>query len=85
MSDAKQTRLLFVITLSAWGGAQSYVLQAAKEALRRGFNVLVAASGHGDLAMRCHEASVPYRELRRLKRSISPFADLAAGSELKSS
>ncbi len=82
MSDAKR-RLLFVITLSEWGGAQSYVLNTAKEAVRRGYEVLVAASGHGDLAARCEEASIPYRELHRLKRNLSLFTDASAVNELK--
>lgn len=41
-------RLLLVITQAEWGGAQSYVFRAAKEAMRRGFDVLVAAGGEGD-------------------------------------
>jgi glycosyltransferase involved in cell wall biosynthesis len=82
MSDAKR-RILFVITLSEWGGAQSYVLNTAKEAVLRGYDVLVAAGGHDELAKRCSEASIPYHELHRLKRSILPFADMSAVAELK--
>jgi glycosyltransferase involved in cell wall biosynthesis len=60
------------------------VLNTAKEAIRRGYEVQVAASGHGELASQCHIASVPYRELLRLKRNLSPIADIAAVLELRS-
>ncbi len=75
-------RLLFVITQAEWGGAQSYVLRAAKEARRRGFEVLVTAGGSGGLEMRCRESDIPYIRLTRLVRSISPVRDLGAVREL---
>ncbi len=82
MSDAKR-RLLIVITLSEWGGVQSYVLNTAKEALKRGYDILVAASGHGELADRCEADVIPFHELHQLKRELSPIADISAVQELR--
>jgi glycosyltransferase involved in cell wall biosynthesis len=77
-------RLLIVITQAELGGAQSYVFRCAKEAIRRGFEVLVAAGGEGALETRCKNASVPYRRLLKLKRELSPVHDIQAIRELAS-
>jgi glycosyltransferase involved in cell wall biosynthesis len=80
MENAK--RILFVITLSEWGGAQSYVLKAAKEAERRGWKTLVAAGGESDLKRRCVELNIEYRTLKNMGRSVSAIKDLLAVREL---
>jgi glycosyltransferase involved in cell wall biosynthesis len=80
MENAK--RILFVITLSEWGGAQSYVLKAAKEAERRGWKTLIAAGGESDLKRRCVELNIEYRTLKHMGRSVSPVKDLLALREL---
>ncbi|MBD3251563.1 glycosyltransferase [Candidatus Uhrbacteria bacterium] len=80
MKNAK--RLLILITQSEWGGAQTYVLQAAMEAKRRNMEVLVAAGGAEELKTRCEQANIPYRELHHVKRSINPLSDLWAIHEI---
>ncbi|OGL73876.1 hypothetical protein A3E39_01375 [Candidatus Uhrbacteria bacterium RIFCSPHIGHO2_12_FULL_60_25] len=75
-------RLLIVVTQAEWGGVQGYVARCAAEAKRRGFEVLVAAGGTGELESRCLNNGIPYRRLSRLRRDISPFADVSAIREL---
>lgn len=80
MENAK--RILFVITQSEWGGAQSYVLKTALEARGRGFEVLVATGGDDELKQRCIEQNIDYRMLDNMRRSISPLKDLQVIWEL---
>src|SRR3989338_7911673 len=75
-------RLLIVVTQAEWGGVQGYVARCDGEAKRRGFEVLVAAGGTGELESRCLNNGIPYRRLSRLRRDISPFADVSAIREL---
>jgi len=75
-------RLLFVVTQSDWGGAQTFIFKAAVEAKRRGFDVLVAAGGNGKLEEYCRRANVPFRTLQRMLRNLSPLKDLSAVTEL---
>ena len=77
-----KTRILFIITQSEWGGAQSYVATTAKEALRRGFDIRIAAGGRDKLANTAQESGIRYQELEELKRSISPIQDIKAIKEL---
>ncbi len=80
MKNAK--RILFAITQSEWGGAQSYVLKTAMEARGRGFEVLVAAGGEDELKQRCLEEKIDYRRLRHMRRDISVISDVRAIAEL---
>ena len=75
-------RLLFIVTQADWGGVQSYIARAADKAIGRGFEVLVAAGGQGELESRCRNSSIPYHRLQRLKRKLSPGMDLMAVFEL---
>lgn len=75
-------RLLFVVTQADWGGAQTFIFRAAAEAMRRGYEVLLAYGGTGALAERCREAGVPHRQLMRMQRSMSPLHDIRAVQEL---
>jgi glycosyltransferase involved in cell wall biosynthesis len=78
----KNQRILFVVTQADWGGAQTFIFKAAREAMRRGFDVLLAYGGEGLLAEKCKEAGVPHRKLIKMKRNISPVADIGAIAEL---
>lgn len=75
-------RILFVITQADWGGAQTFIFNAAREAMRRGCPVLLAFGGEGLLEEKCREAGVPTRKLLQMKREISVFSDIGAISEL---
>jgi glycosyltransferase involved in cell wall biosynthesis len=79
---AETKRLLLVVTQAEWGGVQGYVFRCAREALRRDWEVLVAAGGEGLLETHCHAASIPYRRLREMLRHISPLDDFRATREL---
>lgn len=75
-------RILFVITQADWGGAQTFIFNAAREAMRRGFDVLLTYGGEGLLEEKCREAGVPTRKLLKMKREISVLSDIGAISEL---
>lgn len=81
MENAKK-RILFIVTQAEWGGAQNYVYKVAREALSRGYEVLVTAGGEGGLETRCKETGTPYQKLKKMKREIRPFSDLFAIKEL---
>ncbi|MBU0540133.1 glycosyltransferase, partial [Patescibacteria group bacterium] len=76
-------RILFLITTADWGGAQHFIFIAAKEARKRGYEVMLAAGEAGELEARCREARLYFRRLKTVKRSISPLADLAALHEIR--
>ncbi len=70
------------MTQADWGGVQAYILRAAHKAVCRGFEVLVAAGGQGELESRCQSASIPYHRLHRLARELSPRIDIMGVFEL---
>jgi glycosyltransferase involved in cell wall biosynthesis len=78
----KSKRILFVVTQADWGGAQTFIWNAAQEAMRRGFEVLLAYGGEGALTARCAEAGVPSHQLKKMKRAISLVHDIGAIYEL---
>jgi glycosyltransferase involved in cell wall biosynthesis len=82
MTSAKR-RILFLITTSDWGGAQSFVCRMAAEAKRAGHDVMVAAGGNGELGKRCADAGVHFEQLETLRRELSPLHDLAAIHEIR--
>lgn len=82
MQPAKR-RILFLVTTADWGGVQHFVFETAKEAVRRGFDVLVAKGGHGELGERCSASGIPTATIETLRREISPIHDLAALHEIR--
>src|SRR3989344_9045049 len=78
----KSKRILFVVTQADWGGAQTFIFNAAQEAMRRGFDVLLAYGGEGALAQKCMDAEVLTRKLKKMTRTISPLHDIGAIGEL---
>lgn len=69
--------VLYVVTLSEWGGAQRYVHDLALR-LREEFTVAVACAPGGPLVERLRAAGVPVHEIPALVRSVRPGTDLRA-------
>jgi glycosyltransferase involved in cell wall biosynthesis len=82
MGSAKR-RILFLITTSDWGGAQFFVLEAARAAKDAGHTVMVAAGGTGELETRSETRGIHFRHLDMMRRELSPLHDLAAIYELR--
>ena len=81
--DHAKPRILFLVTTSEWGGVQNFIFTLAQEMMRRGFELLVAAGGDGELGQRCAEVRIPYLKLKTMRREISLFRDLAALHEIR--
>ena len=75
-------KLLIVITQADWGGAQTFVFNLAREAMRRGCEVLLAFGGEGIMEAKCRDAGVPFQKLKKMRRDISPIHDMGAITEL---
>ncbi|MFA4941473.1 MAG: glycosyltransferase family 4 protein [Patescibacteria group bacterium] len=73
--------ILYLITQSELGGAQTYCLDLAN-GLKNEFNVFIAAGGKGALALKSELSGVKYYEIPHLKREISPFNDFLAILEI---
>jgi glycosyltransferase involved in cell wall biosynthesis len=82
MPSAKR-RILFLITISDWGGAQSFVCRMAAEAKRAGHDVMIAAGGDGELFARGAAEGIHVVRLKMLRRELSPLHDLAAIHEIR--
>ena len=76
-----RARVLLLITLAETGGAQAYVAALAA-ALKREYDVVVAAHGDGFLRDAARRAGVPYVPLRHLRRRLDPVRDALALAEL---
>ncbi len=70
-------RILMLITLSDWGGAQAHVLALAR-GLRNLYDVTVACGPGGPLVAHLHQEGIRVVEIPRLVRAPRPLADLAA-------
>lgn len=81
--EAAKPRILFLLTTSDWGGVQFFVHATAVEAKRRGYAVMVAAGGSGELGPRCEASGIRFARLLTMRRDISPFHDLAALHEVR--
>ncbi|OGF28191.1 hypothetical protein A2477_04075 [Candidatus Falkowbacteria bacterium RIFOXYC2_FULL_47_12] len=75
-----QTKILYLVTQSDFGGAQRYVYDLATN-LSKNF-IAVVASGEqgydGELAKKLQERNIRYVCLPRLKRAINPWHDFLA-------
>ncbi|NMC51293.1 glycosyltransferase family 4 protein, partial [Candidatus Kuenenbacteria bacterium] len=80
MSSNQPTKILYLVTLSEWGGAQKYVFDLAVLAQAKGFDVSVAVGGKpdGQLLTLLSRFSVSSYYLRRLQRSLNLHDDLLA-------
>ena len=70
-------RLLQLITLSEWGGAQQYVLSLAR-GLRGHYDVTVACASGGPLIDRLHAEGIRVIEVPSLVRTPHPLLDFKA-------
>ncbi len=71
-------KILYVITKSAWGGAQKYVFDLATRLPRDTHDVAVALGGDGPLAGRLTAADIRVINVPALERDISFGKDWAA-------
>ncbi len=74
----KQTKVLFVITKSNFGGAQKYVYDIATGLPRDKFEVAVALGGTGVLSDKLRTAGIRTISLPALKRDINPLKDFSS-------
>jgi glycosyltransferase involved in cell wall biosynthesis len=78
-------KIAYVVTRGdAVGGASVHVRDLARAMLSGGHEVLVLVGGRGSVTEQLECASIPYRSLRHLQRSVHPWRDARAYSELKS-
>jgi glycosyltransferase involved in cell wall biosynthesis len=74
-------KILHVITLSELGGAQSVILNLAKQSIEDGHEVMVASSANGELWNELPEG-VKKITINSLQRAISPVKDFQAVVQL---
>lgn len=70
-------RLLFVITLPSFGGAQTHVLELI-DGFRDRYDIHLATSAEGPLTDMARERDVPIHLLPSLRRQIHPLSDYLA-------
>ncbi|MDP2871751.1 MAG: glycosyltransferase family 4 protein [Bacillota bacterium] len=75
-------RILELVTSPDWGGAQAQVLAITTELLARGHQVHVAAGGGGELFLKAKATGAVTHQLRWLRPSVVPYADLLAVREI---
>lgn len=78
----KQTKILYVITKSNWGGAQRYVYDLAANLPKDEFGVKVAAGGTGMLFEKLKNAGIPTIHIASFQREINPLKEVFALIEL---
>lgn len=78
MAAKNQSKILFVITKSNFGGAQRYVFELAKAAKASGFAVAVACGGKEELVLRLSEAGIETFEIEGAQRDISFSQEIKA-------
>lgn len=73
-----QIKVLHIITLSTWGGAQQSCYDIVSNLDRNKFDVEVACAPGGELVDRLREQKIAIHQISSLKRNISPINDLKA-------
>ena len=75
----KKTKILYLVTLSEWGGAQKYIYDLATNSSPN-FNIIVATGGdpHGQLITRLKENNIRTVHLPDLARSVNFYRDTRA-------
>lgn len=86
----KQTKIIFLITKSNFGGAQKYVFELALAAKSRGWNTIVACGGTGGkkaglglLAQKLDEAEIPVVHIPHFTRNMSADDDITSFFEVR--
>jgi len=78
-------RIVYIVTRAdAVGGASIHVRDLAIAMRRRGHEVLVLVGGTGPVTQQLDAAGVPFQSLRYLQRTIHPWRDSRALSEITS-
>jgi glycosyltransferase involved in cell wall biosynthesis len=75
-------KILFVITKSNWGGAQSYVYDLATSIDKDIFEAEVIVGGNGLLAHKLEAAGIPVASLHSMERDINIKKELLSAIEL---
>lgn len=78
MEANSQTKILYVITKSYFGGAQRYVFELAKAAKASGFDVAVACGGKEELVTRLSDSGIMTYEIEGAQRDISLIQEIKA-------
>jgi glycosyltransferase involved in cell wall biosynthesis len=83
-TEGKKKKIIYLITVSEFGGAQKYVYDLSSYLVSGGnYEVVVGASKfNGDMFGKLKRAHIPCRELKYLKREISPLWDIFALFEI---
>lgn len=79
-------KILYIITLSSWGGAQKYVYNLALNLAKIEtieFSVAGGQESIGELSARLLDKNLKFIPIKRLVRRISPLNDLLAVWEIK--
>lgn len=79
---ARRQKILYVITKSAWGGAQRYVYDLAARLEPDDFDIAVVCGGVGPLAKKLEIAGIRTVSLPGLERDIKPGQELIVLFEL---
>ncbi len=79
---AGKKKILYVITKSAWGGAQRYVYDLAARLGPDDFDIAVVCGGVGPLAKKLEIAGIRTISLSRLERDVRPGQELIVLFEL---
>ena len=80
---AQQSKILYIITQSEWGGAQRYIFDLATELQKDNFEVEVATGDHGPLIKKLSTVGIKTHLIPHLVRKIKLFTDLHAYFEIK--
>lgn len=78
MDNDSHKKILYLITLSHYGGAQKYIHILARAMKDRGHTVSVALGAGGPFLDHLYTDSIATHVIPSLKRSISPIQDLKA-------
>ena len=82
MSNQPQTKILFLITKSNWGGAQRYVYDLATTLAPNQHEVVVALGGSGELQTKLASAGIKTITLNSLQRDVSIKNEIVFALEL---
>lgn len=82
MVKQDKTKILYIITKSAWAGAGKYVYDLATGLPKDQFESYVAAGGNDELAQKIKTAGVPYYNIKNFQRDINVFKDIIAFLEI---
>ncbi|MFC1612608.1 glycosyltransferase family 4 protein [Patescibacteria group bacterium] len=82
-------KILYIITIPDWGGAQSHVFNLAQKNKKANFDVIVASgnSSRGsnlNLIKKCADCETKTHKLKNLIRAINPIKDISALFEIAS-